>query len=210
MTRNAIPGGVLRQLFRVKSLDALIAESHEPGQGLKKTLGPWSLIALGVGAIIGTGIYATIGSAMAGDEARPGAGPALMVSFVLTAVVCAFTALCYAEFAAMVPIAGSAYTYAFGTLGELVAWIIGWDLLLEYGIGNTAVAISWGNYMVALLDGLGVHVPAWLATDYRSAAKIPGLLDSAPHLFGVPIVFNALAIFIVTVVTIVLVWGVKE
>jgi APA family basic amino acid/polyamine antiporter len=201
---------MLRQLFRVKSLDALIAETHEPGKGLKKTLGPWSLISLGVGAIIGTGIYATIGSAMAGDEARPGAGPALMVSFVLTAIVCAFTALCYAEFAAMVPIAGSAYTYAYGTLGELVAWIIGWDLLLEYGIGNTAVAISWGNYMVALLDGLGVHVPPWLATDYRSALKVPGLLESAPHVHGVPIVFNALAMGIVAFITIILVWGVKE
>src|SRR5580698_9551367 len=179
MTRNAIPGGVLRQLFRVKSLDALIAESHEPGQGLKKTLGPWSLIALGVGAIIGTGIYATIGSAMAGDEARPGAGPALMVSFVLTAVVCAFTALCYAEFAAMVPIAGSAYTYAYGTLGELVAWIIGWDLILEYAIGNVAVAISWGNYMREFLRDLGLEVPIWLATDYRTA--FPGPLDKFPH-----------------------------
>src|ERR1700685_3063872 len=103
---------MLRQLLRTKSLDTLVAETHEPGRGLKKTLGPWSLIALGVGAIVGTGIYATIGSAMAGDDARPGAGPALMVSFVVTAVVCAFTALCYAEFAAMVPVAGSAYTYA--------------------------------------------------------------------------------------------------
>jgi APA family basic amino acid/polyamine antiporter len=209
---------VLRQLLRAKSLDALIAETHEPGQALKKTLGPWSLISLGVGAIIGTGIYATIGSAMAGDEARPGAGPALMVSFVLTAVVCAFTALCYAEFAAMVPIAGSAYTYAYGTLGELVAWIIGWDLLLEYAIGNTAVAISWGNYMVALLRGLDVHVPTWLATDYRSALKVPGLLDGthvegidpAPHVLGVPIVFNALAMGIVALITVILVWGVKE
>jgi APA family basic amino acid/polyamine antiporter len=201
---------MLRQLFRTKSLDALVAETHEPGRGLKKTLGPWSLIALGVGAIIGTGIYATIGSAMAGDEARPGAGPALMLSFVVTAVVCAFTALCYAEFAAMVPVAGSAYTYAYATLGELVAWIIGWDLLLEYAIGNTAVAISWGNYMVALLDGLGVHTPAWLATDYRSATKVPGLIESAPHLFGVPIVFNALAMGIVAFITVLLVWGVQE
>jgi APA family basic amino acid/polyamine antiporter len=201
---------MLRQLFRVKTLDALIAETHEPGRGLKKVLGPLNLIALGVGAIIGTGIFTTIGSASAGDPNRPGAGPALILSFVLTAVVCAFTALCYAEFASMVPVAGSAYTYAYATLGELVAWIIGWDLLLEYAIGNTAVAISWGNYMVALLQGLGIHFPAWLATDYRSAAKVPGLLASAPHLFGVPIVFNALAMGIVTLITIVLVWGVKE
>jgi len=201
---------MLRQLLRTKSLDALVAETREPGHGLKKSLGPWSLMALGVGAIIGTGIYATIGSAMAGDEARPGAGPALMVSFVVTAVVCAFTALCYAEFAAMVPVAGSAYTYAYATLGELIAWVIGWDLLLEYGIGNTAVAISWGNYMVALLAGLDVHVPPWIATDYRSALKVPGLIEQAPHVFGVPIVFNALAMGIVALITIVLVWGVKE
>ncbi len=201
---------MLRQLLRVKDLDTLIAETREPGQQLKKVLGPWNLIALGVGAVIGTGIFATIGSASAGDVNRPGAGPALMVSFVLTAIVCAFTALCYAEFAAMVPVAGSAYTYAYSTLGELVAWIIGWDLLLEYAIGNTAVAVSWSNYMVALLEGVDIHFPKWLATDFRSAAKIPGLTESAPHVLGVPIVFNALAALIVTIITVLLVWGVKE
>jgi APA family basic amino acid/polyamine antiporter len=200
----------LGQLFKTKSIDAILGEADREGAALRKVLGPWNLIALGIGAVIGTGIFATIGSASAGDAARPGAGPALMVSFVLTAVVCGFTALCYAEFASMVPVAGSAYTYAYATLGELVAWIIGWDLLLEYAIGNTAVAISWANYMVALLDGLGVHVPRWLVIDYRSAAKIPGLLDGAPHVLGVPIVFNALAVFIVTAITIILVWGVKE
>jgi APA family basic amino acid/polyamine antiporter len=198
------------QLFRTKSLDALMAESDKDGPGLKKVLNAWNLITLGVGAIIGTGIYSTIGSATAGNENRPGAGPALMVSFVLTAVVCSFTALCYAEFASMVPLAGSAYTYAYATLGELVAWIIGWDLLLEYAIGNTAVAISWAQYMVALLEGLGIHFPMWLATDFRSAHKAPEILAQAPHVFGVPIVFNALAAAIVTVITIVLVWGVKE
>jgi len=200
----------LGQLFRTKSIDAILGESEREGASLRRVLGPWHLMALGVGAIIGTGIFATIGSASAGDPARPGAGPALMVSFVLTAVVCGFTALCYAEFASMVPVAGSAYTYAYATLGEVVAWIIGWDLLLEYGIGNTAVAISWANYMVALLEGMGMHVPRWLVTDYRTAAKTPELLAQAPHLFGVPIVVNVLAIFIVAVITIVLVWGVKE
>jgi APA family basic amino acid/polyamine antiporter len=110
----------------------------------------------------------------------------------------------------MVPVAGSAYTYAYATLGEVFAWIIGWDLLLEYGIGNTAVAISWANYMVALLEGLGVHVPRWLVVDYRTAAATPGLLDQAPHVFGVPVVVNVFAIFIVAAVTAVLVWGVKE
>src|SRR3979490_444067 len=113
-------------LFRTKSLDDLIAETHEEGHQLKKVLGPGNLIALGVGAIIGAGIFASIGTAAAGDAQRPGAGPALVLSFALTAAVCALTALCYAEFAAMVPVSGSAYTYAYATLGELVAWIIGW------------------------------------------------------------------------------------
>src|SRR5438552_12317366 len=129
---------LLRQLVRTKSLDELVAETKEEGHQLKKVLGPWNLIALGIGAIIGAGIFATIGTAAAGDHLRPGAGPALMISFILTAVVCAFTALCYAEFASMVPVAGSAYTYSYATLGELVAWIIGWDLMIEYAIGNVA------------------------------------------------------------------------
>src|SRR5207253_8562372 len=108
-------------------------------------------------------------TAAAGDVQRPGAGPALMLSFVLTAFVCALTAFCYAEFAAMVPVSGSAYTYAYATLGELVAWIIGWDLILEYAIGNVGVAISWAGYFQELLRGLGMHWPSWLGTDYRSA-----------------------------------------
>src|SRR5690349_24454057 len=115
------------QLFRTKSLDELVAETQEEGHQLKKALGPINLIALGIGAIIGAGIFATIGTAAAGDPSRPGAGPALMLSFVLTAIVCGFSALCYAEFASMVPVAGSAYTYSYATLGEIVAWIIGWD-----------------------------------------------------------------------------------
>src|SRR5436305_11930764 len=123
---------LLARLSRRKSLDELVSDTREEGHQLKKVLGPWNLIALGIGAIIGAGIFATIGTAAAGDHLRPGAGPALMISFILTAVVCAFTALCYAEFASMVPVAGSAYTYSYATLGELVAWIIGWDLTLEY------------------------------------------------------------------------------
>src|SRR5438045_9772879 len=133
---------LVRQLFRTKSLDDLVAETHEEGHQLKKALGPLNLIALGIGAIIGAGIFATIGTAAAGDAQRPGAGPALTLSFVLTAAVCALTALCYAEFAAMVPVSGSAYTYAYATLGELVAWIIGCDLILEYASGNVVVATA--------------------------------------------------------------------
>src|SRR5689334_13666388 len=201
---------LMSRLFATKSLDDLIAGTKEEGHQLKKTLGPWNLIALGIGAIIGAGIFATIGTA-AGDAHRPGAGPALMLSFMLTAVVCGFTALCYAEFASMVPVAGSAYTYSYATLGELVAWIIGWDLILEYAIGNVAVAISWANYCNTLLDGIGIHLPDWLTIDYRTAhQKVPAVLAHAPHVLGIPIVFNILAFGIVALITIVLVWGVKE
>jgi APA family basic amino acid/polyamine antiporter len=199
------------QLFRTKSLDALVAETQEEGHQLKKVLGPWNLVALGIGAVIGAGIFATIGTAAAGDMHRPGAGPGLMLSFVITAIVCGFTALCYAEFASMVPVSGSAYTYSYGTLGELVAWIIGWDLIIEYAIGNVAVAISWANYMNTLLDGMGVHLPRWLAVDYRTAVhKMPEVVQNAPHVFGFPIVFNILALAIVAAITVVLVWGIRE
>ena len=198
-------------LFRTKSLDALVAETEQPNQQLRRALGPGNLIALGIGAIIGAGIFATIGTATAGDAYRPGAGPALMLSFVLTAVVCGFTALCYAEFASMVPVAGSAYTYSYGTLGELVAWIIGWDLILEYAIGNVAVAISWANYFNTLMEGLGIHIPRWLTVDFQTAhAKMPEVVANAPHVFGIPIVVNFLAFAIVAAITVVLVWGIRE
>jgi APA family basic amino acid/polyamine antiporter len=202
---------VLQRLFQTKSLDALVAETEEPGHKLKRVLGPWNIVALGVGAIIGAGIFATIGTAAAGDSARPGAGPALVVSFVLTAITCGFIALCYAEFASMVPVSGSAYTYAYGTLGELLAWIIGWDLIIEYAIGNVAVAISWANYFNTLLLGFGIHMPRWLTVDYSTAAaKMPDVVAAAPHLFGIPIVFNILAFSIVAAITVVLVWGIRE
>jgi APA family basic amino acid/polyamine antiporter len=190
------------QVFRTKSLDAILSDGEAPQHQLKRTLGAFDVVMLGIGAIVGAGIFATIGTAAAGDAARPGAGPALVLSFVLTAVACGFAALCYAEFAAMVPISGSAYTYAYATLGELVAWIIGWDLIIEYAVGNVAVAISWGNYFKTLVSGFGLVIPDWLSTDYRTAAHIPGLLASAPHVFGIPIVFNILAFAIVALITI--------
>jgi APA family basic amino acid/polyamine antiporter len=223
-TRNTIRAGAIAissaiiaamsvagQLFRTKSLDELVAETHEEGHELRKALGPLNLVALGIGAIIGAGIFATIGTAAAGDAQRPGAGPALMISFVITAVVCGFSALCYAEFASMVPVAGSAYTYSYATLGELVAWIIGWDLMIEYAIGNVAVAISWANYMNTLLEGCGIHIPRWLTVDYSTAlSKMPQVVAAAPHLFGIPIIFNILAVAIVAFITVVLVWGIRE
>ncbi len=201
---------MLSQLFRTKSLDAILQEEQGSKQHLRRALGAFDVVMLGIGAIIGAGIFATIGTAAAGDVARPGAGPALILSFVLTGVACGFAALCYAEFAAMVPISGSAYTYSYATLGELIAWIIGWDLLLEYAIGNVAVAISWGNYFKTFVSGFGLVIPDWLSTDYRTAARIPGLLEQAPHILGVPIVFNILAFGIVALITIVLVIGIRE
>ena len=201
---------MLRGIFRTKNLDDILAALGDETHSLKRTLGALNVTLLGIGAIIGAGIFATVGTAAAGDAARPGAGPSLMLSFCITAIVCAFTALCYAEMAAMVPISGSAYTYSYATLGELVAWIIGWDLILEYAIGNVAVAISWANYFRSLLESIGIDIPQWLSTDFRTARKIPGLIESAPHILGVPIVFNLLAFGIVTLITIVLVWGIKE
>jgi APA family basic amino acid/polyamine antiporter len=201
---------LLRGLFRTKNLDDILAALGDETHALKRSLGAFNVTLLGIGAIIGAGIFATVGTAAAGDASRPGAGPSLMLSFCITAIVCAFTALCYAEMAAMVPISGSAYTYSYATLGELVAWIIGWDLILEYAIGNVAVAISWANYFRSLLGSIGIDIPQWLSTDFRTAHKIPGLIESAPHILGVPIVFNLLAFGIVTLITIVLVWGIKE
>jgi APA family basic amino acid/polyamine antiporter len=201
---------MLKQLLQTKSLDAILHEGKAPKHQLRRALGSFDVLMLGIGAIIGAGIFATIGTAAAGDALRPGAGPALILSFAVTAVACGFAALCYAELAAMVPISGSAYTYSYSTLGELIAWIIGWDLIIEYAVGNVAVAISWANYFKTFVAGFGIVIPDWLCTDYRTAAKIPGLYDSAPHIFGVPVIFNLFALGIVTLITVVLVIGIRE
>src|SRR5689334_8507868 len=156
-------------LFRRKSLDALIGETSEPKHQLRRLLGPLQLTLLGVGAIVGAGIFSSIGTAAAGDGVRLGAGPALVISLLMVTVACGFAALCYAEFAAMVPVSGSAYTYAYATMGELVAWLIGWDLILEYAISNAAVAVSWSGYFQSFFNGLHVHWPGWFGTDFRSA-----------------------------------------
>ncbi|MCS7181743.1 MAG: amino acid permease [Thermoanaerobaculum sp.] len=177
---------------------------------LKRALSVWDLMALGIGAIIGAGIFATVGTAAAGDAVRPGAGPGIVLSFVLTALVCGLAALCYAEMASMVPIAGSAYTYAYATLGELAAWIIGWDLILEYAVGNVAVAISWSGYFCELLRGFGILIPAWAATDLRSALASPEILASAPKVLGIPVVVNLPAMGIVLLLTWILVRGIRE
>jgi APA family basic amino acid/polyamine antiporter len=199
---------LLRGLFRTKNLDEILANVGGPQFSLKRTLNAFSVTLIGIGAIIGAGIFATIGTAASGTAERAGAGPSLMLSFVITAIVCGFTALCYAELASMVPISGSAYTYSYATLGEIIAWIIGWDLIIEYAIGNVAVAISWAEFFNRLLRNLGIHVPDWLTSNYRTATE--DTLAAAPHILGVPIVFNILAFGIVALITVVLVWGIKE
>jgi len=201
----------LNSLFRTKGVDRMTREAADQAHSLKRTLGWLDLTMLGIGAVIGTGIFASIGTATAGNADRPGAGPAIILSFVLTAVACVFSALCYAEFAAMIPIAGSAYTYAYATLGEMIAWIIGWDLIIEYAVGNIAVAISWAAYFNdVLLHAFHFTIPGWLVTDLRTALKSPEILASAPHLFGFPIIMNLPAVAIVALVTWVLMIGVKE
>jgi len=169
-----------------------------------------ALTALGIGAIIGAGIFAAIGTAIAGDSGHVGAGSAIVVSIALAGVTSAFAAITYSEFAALIPIAGSAYTYAYATLGELVAWVIGWDLILEYAVGNIAVAIGWAGYFDSFLRSVGIVLPRWLVVDLRSALADPALLAAAPHLGPIPIVFNFPALAIVGIITVVLVIGVQE
>ncbi len=221
-------------LFARKSIGELKDEAIPLDTGLRRVLGPWQLIALGIGAIIGAGIFSGAGTAIAGGADHLGAGPALMLSYVLVAIACGFAALCYAEFAAMIPQAGSAYTYAYATLGELVAWIIGWDLIIEYAVGNVAVAVSWSGYFQELLRGFGLAFPEWLALDpmtaKRSAEQVAAAVaqgidpttlsthvqqsaqafNQAPVIAGMHIVFNLPAVLIVALITWVLVRGVRE
>jgi APA family basic amino acid/polyamine antiporter len=208
----------MTQIFQRKPISELIPDTEH---SLKRVLGAGDLIMLGIGAVIGAGIFGAIGTAAAGQAAadggiiRYGAGPALVFSFLLLGGACALAALCYAELAAMIPQAGSAYAYSYATLGELVAWIIGWDLILEYAVGNVAVAISWGDYFTTLVRGIGVHLPVWLTTGYRTALlsstpEVHDLLQSAPHLGPIPILVNVPAFAIVMFITWLLLRGAKE
>jgi len=210
---------VIRQLLSRKPIAALMAETEDSG-GLKRALGAGDLIMLAIGAVIGAGIFGAIGTAAAGEigphgeMVRAGAGPALVFSFILLGAVCALAALCYAELASMIPQAGSAYAYSYATLGEIVAWIIGWDLILEYAVGNVAVAISWGDYFKQLTAGF-LQLPDWLSTGWRTAylssdPAVHGLMQTAPHVFGVPIIINIPAAAIVMLITWLLVLGVRE
>jgi basic amino acid/polyamine antiporter, APA family len=215
----------MSRFFLRKSIQDCENDILERG-GLRRSLNKWHLTALGVGATIGAGIFATTGTAIVGDPLRPGAGPAIVISFLVTAMTCGFAALCYAEFAAMVPISGSAYTYAYASLGELVAWIIGWDLIIEYAVGNIGVAIGWSGYFRELLTHFGVSLPAWLATDYRSAHMaveaiaagssnpstqyLATAVSSAPRFLGFPVIANLPAFLIVMLITVILVIGIRE
>src|SRR6266576_4835346 len=194
-------------LFQRKPIAALVEETHGPNS-LKRSLGAGDLIMLAIGAVIGAGIFGAIGTAAAGQVGpdgaviRYGAGPALVFSFILLGGACALAALCYAELASMIPQAGSAYAYSYATLGELVAWIIGWDLILEYAVGNWAFSISWGDYVRSRLCSFHVQLPVWLTTGYRTALLSPdpavhGLLQTAPHVAGIPILINVPAFLIV-------------
>src|SRR6187401_2611092 len=178
------------QLFARKPIaDPLTSED---GLSFHRALGAGDLIMLAIGAVIGAGIFSSIGTAAAG-EIRPdgtiiraAAGPALVFSFILLGAVCGLAALCYAELASMIPQSGSAYAYAYATLGELVAWIIGWDLILEYAIGNIAVAVAWGGYFTSFLSAFGVTLPDWLTHGYRAVTlsadpSVRALMDTAPR-----------------------------
>ena len=162
----------LKYLLRTKSIERIQADAATglgdaevgPG-GLRRALGVTDLTLLGIAAVVGAGIFSTIGNAASNG------GPAVSFLFIFTAIACAFAAVCYAEFASMIPVAGSAYTYAYASLGELVAWIIGWDLLMEYAIGNIAVAISWSDYFTTLLEGYNIHIPEYLTMDFLTASR---------------------------------------
>ena len=210
----------MSQLFARKPIEDL-QPADGGAQSLKRVLGAGDLVMLAIGAVIGAGIFGAIGTAAAGqigpngEVIRYAAGPALIFSFILLGGACALAALCYAELAAMIPQAGSAYAYSYATLGELVAWIIGWDLILEYAVGNVAVAISWGDYFTTLLRGVGLALPVWLTTGYRTALlssnpDVSGLLETAPQLGGIPILVNLPAFGIVMLVTWLLLRGARE
>jgi APA family basic amino acid/polyamine antiporter len=208
----------VNQLLQRKPISELMPDSAHT---LKRVLGAGDLIMLAIGAVIGAGIFSSIGTAAAGEMlptgevVRYGAGPALIFSFILLGLVCGLAALCYAELAAMIPQAGSAYAYAYATLGELVAWIIGWDLILEYAVGNIAVAIAWSGYFTSLLSGFGIVLPAWLTHGYRTALlsadpDVHGLLQTAPRIAGIPVLVNIPAALIVLAITWLLYIGVRE
>src|SRR5438876_6630166 len=204
-------------LFATKSLDILMKEAGDTGEhSLKRALGPVNLVTLGIGAVIGAGIFVLTGSA-----AALYAGPAIILSYVLAGTACVLAGLCYAEFASMIPIAGSAYTYGYSTLGEIVAWIIGWDLILEYAFGAATVASGWSSTLVAFLQDYGIRLPPqicdvpgalWVMVDGRwgpaSTFNLPAeQLAALPHATAR---FNLIAFLAILAVTTILIVGIKE
>lgn len=238
------------KFLKTKSPELLIRESEAPERLMKRSLTAFDLTCLGIGAIIGAGIFALAGTAAAGESARvgesifktpvlnfiqswmsgsdlvfgrPAAGPAVALSFIVAAIACGFAALCYSELASMIPVSGSAYTYSYATLGEVIAWVIGWDLILEYAVGNMAVAVGWSGYFVQLIGnlpfGLGIKFPLWLVTDHTTAATLiargGAALDdyssaTLPVIAGYPIALNLPAFLIVAAVTALLIYGIRE
>ena len=220
-------------LFRKKSIEAILSDaerglSDSHGSNLKRVLGVKDLTALGIAAVIGAGVFSSIG------KASYDGGPAIIFLYIFTAIACGFAALCYAEFASMVPVSGSAYTYSYVAFGEIFAWIIGWDLLMEYAIGNIAVAISWSDYFTRLMNGFGLHIPDWLTMDYSSAhsgfkaaslaiadGQPLSVVDSvlvdqynawvqAPQLLGLNVIMDLPALLIVVLITAIVFRGIRE
>ena len=212
---------IMSNMLKRKNPDDALAVAKS---GLEKTLGVWDLIILGVGAIIGSGIFAVAGIAAAGsaDGTSPGAGPALVISMIIAAIACVFSALCFSEFASMIPVAGGAYSYTFATLGEFAAWLVGWILMLEYVIAFIAVSCAWANYVVQFLKGFGHVLPAyitnppvWLVSDFRSAVHTltnQGIdyHSVIPTICGIPFCINLPAILIILFISITLVKGTKD
>jgi APA family basic amino acid/polyamine antiporter len=221
----------MNQLFRKKSIPLILKEAeqgltdgHGHHEGLKKVLGVRDLTFMGIAAVIGAGIFSSIG------KASYDGGPGVIFLYVFTAIACGFAALCYAEFASTVPVSGSAYTYSYVAFGEIFAWIIGWDLLMEYAIGNIAVAISWSDYFTGLMNNAGFHIPAWLTMDYSTAhagflesgravagtALDPAIADqasawiNAPQIFGLRVIMDLPALLIVALITYIVFIGIKE
>ncbi|HMH32826.1 MAG TPA: amino acid permease, partial [Puia sp.] len=182
-------------LFRKKTLATLLSQAADSEKGLKRTLGAWSLVTLGIGAIIGAGLFVRTAAAAGGH-----AGPAVTISFIIAAVGCAFAGLCYAEFASIIPIAGSAYTYAYATMGELIAWIIGWALILEYALGAATVAIAWSEFLNNLLGGAIPY--EWCHSPLQSQLDVNNVMHHG--------IINAPALFILIVLTLLLIKGTQE
>lgn len=199
---------ILKNMLQVKDMEQLCKEAEAgKGNSLKRSLKLKDLVGIGLGMVIGSGIFVTAGLAASGG-AGPAAGPSVMISFILVAFACMFCVLCYAEFSSILPAAGSAYTYAYATLGEYAAWFMGLNLILEYMFGNIAVSISWSGYLTAVCEGLGFHVPEYLVNSYSSLA--PEAVAAAPQIFGIPLVMNLPAFLVNFIVAFIIIRGIRQ